>query len=482
MRADDTSLAPPVLLLVDDEPSVRAVLTRFADRHGFETIACATGREALEILETRRLDVALVDVRLPDVGGLEVLKAIRGSAAECQVILMTGATDVESSVEAIRLGAMAYLSKPINFDRLSQLFSQACEIASARAGAGPEAEAPAFHGLIGDSAAMARVFTSIRRLAPYARVALVTGDTGTGKELVARALHAAGPRARQRLVTINCSAVVETLFESELFGHAKGAFTGASADKAGLFEQAHRGTLFLDEIGELPLAMQAKLLRVLESGELLRVGAVQPRIVDVHIIAATNRDLRAEVAAGRFRQDPLFRINMIEIPLPALRARPDDIPVLARTFLARSSTRMRKHFTGFTPHADAALKGAPWPGNVRELRNVVERACMVADGERIGVVDLALEALTPERRRAMPGLLLPAIAMVARPTLAVVERDQLLQALGRSSGNKAEAAEALGISRRAFYRRLERHGLDRVIHRRAAMPGIVTELVLAGAA
>lgn len=402
----------PVLLLVDDEPAIRTLITRFSERFCFDIIACADGREGMDAVKTRHIDVALIDVRLPYVGGMEMLKAIRGLAPECQVILMTAAADVATAVEAIHLGAMDFLSKPIKFDRLAELFTEVCELATARALDSTESNLAVFHGMIGGGAEMKRVFTAIRRLAPYARIALITGETGTGKELAARALHAAGPRAAQRLVTINCSAVVETLFESELFGHMKGAFTGAGADKAGLFEEAHHGTLFLDEIGELPLAMQSKLLRVLESGELLRVGALKPRMVDVHVIAVTSRDLRAEVAAGRFRQDLLFRINMIEITLPPLRTRPEDILALAHAFLSRFSAQMRKRLTAFTPQAEAALRSAEWLGNVRELRNVIERACIVCDGESIDVGDLSLGApacaeppgtCAGQRRRQPPG-------------------------------------------------------------------------------
>jgi DNA-binding NtrC family response regulator len=479
MKSHETSR--PVLLLVDDEPPIRAVITRFAERYCFDIIACADGREAIEVVKTHHIDVALIDVRLPHVGGMEILTAIRGLVPECQVILMTGSSDIASAIEAIRLGAMDYLSKPINFDRLSELFTEVCEIAIARATASPAAEVPVFHGMIGASTEMTDVVTAIRRLAPYARMALITGETGTGKELAARALHAVGPRAAERLVTINCSALVETLFESELFGHVKGAFTGASADKPGLFEEAHRGTLFLDEIGELPLAMQSKLLRVLEGGELLRVGALTPRLVDVHVIAATSRNLRAEVAAGRFRQDLLFRINMIEIPLPPLRARRDDILPLARAFLARFSVQVRKNLKDFAPRAEAALRGAQWPGNVRQLRNVVERACIVADGEVIDLVDLTLatSAKSPAAASGVSGGV--GAAPVVRRTLAGIEREQMVQALADSAGNKAKAADALGISRRAFYRRLERHGLAEAIHRRSATAEVLAPLRLLSA-
>jgi two-component system response regulator HydG len=455
-----------VLLLVDDEAAVRAVISRFAERHGFEIVACADGREALDVLRTRVPDLALVDVRMPHVGGLDVLKVVRETAPHCQVILMSGFADVDTAVQAIRLGAMDYLRKPLDFDRLSQLFGEVTDALAAAVESRSSTQVPAFQGLIGGSPAMRQVVTSIRRLAPYARTALITGETGTGKELAARAFHAAGRRSRQRFVVVNCSAVVESLFESEVFGHVKGAFTGAVADKAGLFEQAHRGTLFLDEIGELPLAMQAKLLRVLESGELLRVGALQPRHVDVHVIAATNRDLASEVAAGRFRQDLLFRLNMIEIEMPPLRARREDIVDLARAFLAVYAGRTKKAFTGFTPDAEAMLRGAAWPGNVRQLRNAVERASMVADGPLVTRGDLHIGPQTLAVRVSSTRREPEDVAGEPSDTLDAIEREHLARVLAEHGGNKLKAAAALGVSRRALYRLIEKHGFGETIQRR----------------
>jgi DNA-binding NtrC family response regulator len=469
----------PRLLLVDDEPAVRRIVERFAQRHGFNTVSCADGREALDVIRGGGVALALVDVRLPHVGGLEVLKTLRQAVPDCKVVLMSGATDVDTAAQATQLGAIDYLAKPLDFTRLGALFAEVREAESVPRADDAPSGTPHFHGLIGSSVELASVCASIRRLAPFARTALVTGETGTGKELAARALHAAGARARGRFITINCSAVVESLFESELFGHVKGAFTGAIADKAGLFEQAHQGTLFLDEIGELSLAVQAKLLRVLEGGELLRVGALQPKTVDVHLVAATNRDLRAEVVAGRFRQDLLFRLNMIEIAMPPLRNHRDDVPILAHSFLERFATRMRKSIKGFTPEAEARLRRSDWPGNVRELRNVIERACIVAEGSLIGVADLPL----PEPTLAARGTDLAAgwshdgIAQPVRGTLTVIERNQLVAVLNESAGNKAKAAATLGLSRRTFYRRLEKHGLAAAIQRRADLAERTTQLL-----
>jgi two-component system response regulator HydG len=309
----------------------------------------------------------------------------------------------------------------------------------------------------------------IRRLAPHIRTGLITGETGTGKELVARALHKTGPRRERRFVTVNCSAVVEALFESELFGHVRGAFTGATENKPGLFELADGGTLFLDEIGELPLNVQAKLLRVLELGEVHRVGSLDPRRVNVHVIAATNRDLRTEVAAGRFRSDLYYRLNVVEIKLSPLRERREDIPYLTAAFVRETSERLQKPLLGLTPGAERLLGAAPWEGNVRELRNVIERACILSDGDFITERELAV---------SMPVLQLPsngpeAAQQASRDAdlLVTVEREHIQRALVRANGNKKAAARMLGLSRRALYRRLERLDLaDTIMRRKESQP------------
>ncbi len=327
--------------------------------------------------------------------------------------------------------------------------------------------------MIGPGVVMQEIFSLIRRLAPHVRTALITGETGTGKELVARALHRTGPRRDRRFVAVNCSAVVETLFESELFGHMRGAFTGATDTKPGLFELADGGTLFLDEIGELPLGMQAKLLRVLETGEVQRVGSLEARQVDVHVFASTNRDLRGEVGAARFRSDLYHRLNVVELRLPPLRQRREDIPYLVAAFVRDSSARLRKPLTGVTPGAERTLAAAPWDGNVRELRNVVERACILAESDLITERDLVglsmapiggLHAAPDETAAATPlGVAMPG---EDASLLAHIERDHILRTLNRAGGNKKAAARLLGLSRRALYRRLERHQLGSTISRR----------------
>ncbi|HMC78089.1 MAG TPA: sigma-54 dependent transcriptional regulator [Vicinamibacterales bacterium] len=464
----------PLLVVIDDEQGILDVVCRFAQRAGYEALACASGREAIAQLQTRRADLVMVDLRMPDLGGLDVLRAIREIDPRCQAVLMTGYASVETAVEAIKLGATDYLSKPLDFARLEQLLAGVRDDLERRRNLlsieGDVARRLEFCGMIGRGPAMQELFGMIRRLAPHVRTALVTGETGTGKELVARALHNLGPRRDRRFVTVNCSAVVETLFESELFGHIRGAFTGATENKQGLFELADNGTLFLDEIGELPAGVQAKLLRVLELGEVHRVGSLEPRKVNVHVVAATNRDLRAEVAAGRFRSDLFYRLNIVEVQLPPLRDRREDIPYLTAAFVRDTSERLQKPLAGLTPGAERVLGMAVWEGNVRELRNVIERACIMADGDFITERELAVSmpmASYLPGAAASPAQAAAALVESATDDLLVtVEREHIQRALVRSNGNKKAAARMLGLSRRALYRRLERLDLGDTIMRR----------------
>jgi DNA-binding NtrC family response regulator len=470
----------PVLVVVDDEQGILDVVGRFARRAGFEVVACSGGREGIAQIQAQRADLVMVDLRMPDVGGLDVLRAIRDTHPQCQAVLMTGYASVDTAVEAIKLGAMDYLSKPIDFGRLEQLLSGVREEIERRRSLlsieGDLARRLEFCGMIGRGAVMQELFGMIRRLAPHVRTALITGETGTGKELVARALHKTGPRRERRFVTVNCSAVVETLFESELFGHVRGAFTGATDNKPGLFELADGGTLFLDEIGELPQTVQAKLLRVLELGEVHRVGSLDPRKVSVHVIAATNRDLRAEVAAGRFRSDLYYRLNIVEVKLPPLRDRREDIPYLTAAFVRETSERLQKPLLGLTPGAERLLTAAAWDGNVRELRNVIERACILADGDFITERELAISM--PSQTEPKPAAVSAAAAGAApgaadADLLVNVEREHIQRALARAGGNKKAAAKMLGLSRRALYRRLERLDLSGTIARRRETPELV---------
>ena len=458
----------PLVMIVDDEQNILEVVSRFAERAGYQTITCANGHDAIAQLRVRRADLILLDLRMPDVGGLDMLRAIREIDQRCQIVLMTGYASLETAVEAIKLGASDYLSKPLDFARLQALLTALRDELDRRRSLltieSDVARRLEYCGMIGRGPAMQELFDMIRRLAPHVRTALIAGETGTGKELVARALHRLGPRRDRRFVTINCSAVVETLFESELFGHVRGAFTGATEHKPGLFELADGGTLFLDEIGELPAAVQAKLLRVLELGEVHRVGSLEPRRVSVHVIAATNRDLRAEVAAGRFRSDLYYRLNIVEVKLPPLRDRREDLPYLTAAFVRETSERMQKPFVGLTAGAERLLAGARWDGNVRELRNVIERACILADGDLI--TERELQLCMPPLETPLEA---PAAVAAGGPSddlLVTVEREHIQRALVRTRGNKKAAARMLGLSRRALYRRLERLDLSDTIMRR----------------
>jgi DNA-binding NtrC family response regulator len=453
------------LLVVDDDEGVAGVVERFATRQGFDVVYRSSGDSALASLSELQPDVALIDLRMPGIGGIDVLRSIRAEDPRCQAILMTGNATLDTAIEAVKLGALDYLTKPFDSGRLQGLLTTVRESIRRRERL-LEADADiarqfAFYGMIGRSPAMQELFDSIRRLAPHVRTVLVAGETGTGKELVAKALHQLGPRQHRRFITVNCSAVVETLFESELFGHVRGAFTGATEHKVGLFEHADGGTLFLDEAGELPLSLQAKLLQAVEYGEVQRVGSLESRKVDVRVVAATNRDLRAEAAAGRFRSDLFYRLSIIEIHLPPLQERRADIPYLTARFVEDCAERLQRTMTGVTQAAERLLQREAWPGNVRELKNVVERACILTENKILSERDL-LNALASVRP-AGPAPAIPAplaagtTETAADPNaLATAQRLHIERVLRRVGGNKSAAARLLGVSRRSLYRWLQR--------------------------
>ncbi len=455
---------PLRLLVVDDDPGVLGIVERFTRQLGMEVVFRTSGREALTCLAEVQPDVALIDLQMPGVGGIDVLRAIRAADPRCQAILMTGNASVDTAIEAVKAGALDYLTKPFDIARLQGLLVSVREGIRRRerllAVDADVARQFEFHGMIGRSPAMQELFDSIRRLAPHVRTVLIDGETGTGKELVAKALHQLGPRQSKRFITVNCSAVVETLFESEVFGHVRGAFTGATETKVGLFEHADGGTLFLDEAGELPLPLQAKLLRAVELGEVQRVGSLESRKVDVHVIAATNRDLRVESAAGRFRADLFYRLSIIEIHLAPLRERPDDIPYLTARFVRECADRLKRPITGVTPAAERLLQHEPWRGNVRELRNAIERACIVSDNKILSERDL---------HNALASTHSAAPAFVAPPTLdpppdpnafSTAQRAHIERVLLQVAGNKSAAAKLLGLSRRSLYRWIDRLDLS----------------------
>ena len=460
----------PTLLVVDDDLSVLSMLDALATDMGFTVVRQSTGRGALDSLPLTRPDGALVDVALPDIDGFTLLREIKAADPQSQVILMTGAGSIGSAVEAIKAGALDYIAKPFDLERLRELLITVKKSLERRetllridADVARQFE---FYGLIGRSPGMQELFDSVRRFAPYARTVLVTGETGTGKELVAKALHRLGPRKDRRLITVNCSAVVETLFESELFGHVRGSFTGATDTKVGLFEHADSGTIFLDEIGELPLTLQAKMLRAVENGEVQRVGSLETRKADVFAVAATNRDLRAWSAQGKFRSDLYFRLSTIELHIPPLRDRREDIPYLTASFIREFATRLNRPIKGITAHAERMLQQSAWTGNVRELRNVIERACILTDSRIISEREMTVAmstvpALGPDASPDPQGAPAPFPAGSPESTLmSTAQREQILRVLKQVDGNKAAAAKQLGMSRRSLYRWIDRLQID----------------------
>ena len=454
------STAPPKsrLLVADDDRDVLEALRLLLKSEGYEVEVVTSPAGVATAAAARDFDALLMDMNYTrdttgGTEGLDLLTRLRQIDATLPVVVMTAWGSIEGAVEALRLGARDYIEKPFNNTRLLHVLSTQVELGRAlRRSQHLESENLALRRdgtpqLLAESAAMQPILRLMERIGPSDANALVTGEHGTGKEVVAAWLHAASPRAARPMVTVNLGGLSEGVFESELFGHTKGAFTDAKTDRVGRFELADGGTLFLDEIANLSMAQQAKLLRVLQEGEFERVGSSRSRRVDVRIIAATNADVRAEVAAGRFREDLFFRLNTVEIHLPPLRERRDDIPLLAGHFLKQFAARYRRPVTGFSPDGMRALLAYSWPGNVRELAHAVERATLLAEGAAVTAADLSFRAVTD----AAPKL--------DEMSLEEVERALITKALARHDGNVSLAAQALGLSRSALYRRLQRHGL-----------------------
>src|SRR5437762_4740084 len=448
---------PPRLLIADDQPDVLQALKLLLKGEGFDVEAASSPRAVLSALEARDFDALLVDMNYTrdttsGAEGLDLLSRIQAIEGPPPVVVMTAWASIDGAVEAMRRGARDYVEKPWDNRRLLTTLRTQVELGRAlRKSHRLELENRSLRReglpeLIAESPVMQPVLHLMERVGPSDANVLILGEHGTGKEVVARWLHASSGRAERPLIAVNLGGIPEGLFESELFGHVRGAFTDAKTDRVGRFELADGGTLFLDEIANLPLPQQAKLLRVLETGEFERVGSSKTQRVSVRVISATNADVHAEAAAGKFRQDLLFRLNTVEVRLPPLRERPEDVPLLASHFGRRHAARYRKRITGFAVDAMQALRAHPWPGNVRELDHAVERGVLLAEGDVIRARDLALGA--------------PADGAEAleQMSLEEVERVLVQKALTRAGGNVSEAAKALGLSRSALYRRLKQHG------------------------
>jgi len=453
----------PTILVVDDKPNMTAMLAKVLGK--LAHVVTARGvRSALEILEKEPITVALCDLRMNDGDGLEVLGAVRARWPGVPFILMTAYASVPTAVQAMREGAYDYVTKPFETEALRALVERALARAAVLQGPHLPREEDGFGPMIGRSPAMLGVYRLIERIAPTDATTLILGETGTGKELVARAIHERSPRAPSRLVAVNCAAIPRSLIESELFGHVRGSFTGATSDRPGLFEEAHGSTLLLDEIGELRPTIQAKLTRVLEERSVRRIGEARERKVDVRIIAATHRDLRAMVKAGSFRQDLWFRLNVCALELPPLRDRPGDIPLLAQRFLAERAPHAQSSATRFSQAALDALIAYRWPGNVRELRSAVERAAILETTPEItlGSLPIEIQGTSTHRDRSASddelGRLTYREAVDA--SRAETNRRYLEAVLRKFRGDVSLAAEHASIERESFYRLLRRAGLS----------------------
>ena len=466
----DMTQTPSRILVVDDERSMREFLAIMLTRDGHEVVAAENGAQALAALRQRPFDLLISDIRMPDCSGIDVLREAKGLQPDLPGILMTAFSSTQTAIEALRTGAIDYVSKPFDVDEMKRVVAHAVERRKLDTH-GPVASDDAEDGrpragdsMIGRGPSMQRVFGLIEAIAGTASTVLITGESGTGKEMAARAIHRLSPRAERPFVALNCGALTETLLESELFGHEKGAFTGALQTKRGLVEQADKGTIFLDELGEMSPLMQVKLLRVLQERRFRRVGGHEELAADIRIVAATNRDLAKMVAEGTFREDLYYRVNVIPVALPALRQRREDIPVLARHFVQRFARDMRRPGGDVSPEALDALVRHSWPGNIRELENVLERAVALETSSAVTLASLPdhlLGVAPPVASAAGDVMAADALPSVASPMLPDhgfdlerhvqdIEREYLAEALRRTDGVKMRAADLLGMSFRSF--------------------------------
>ena len=441
--------------IVDDEAVVCKRLSHALFKEGYEVEAFMSARSFLEAMIDRPFDVVFSDMRLPDMDGLELLPKIKALRPETEVIIVTGYGSIQTAIEAMREGAFHYVTKPVNFTEIRAIAKRAQEKIGMRMENARLREAllgsSGLSSIVGNSPAIQDLFALVRKVAPVDCNVLIQGESGTGKALVALALHHLSPRKNQPFVTFNCGGFTEELISSELFGYEKGAFTGASASKVGLLEAASGGTVFLDEVGEMPLSMQVRLLHVLQERRILRVGGTKPVDLDIRVIAATNRDLKAEVEKGAFREDLFFRLNVVSTTLPRLADRREDIPLLVRHFIDKYALAFRKSVHGIDEQALGALTGYSFPGNVRELENIIERAVALTDGQTIGLLDL------PEDIRNLEFDTLEGDGL---PTLAEVERRYVIRILEKTGYNKRLAAQVLGVPRTTLWRKLKEYGVE----------------------
>jgi two-component system response regulator HydG len=450
------------ILIVDDDPGHLATLKTITRSWGYVVDTADDGEQAVERVTADPFDLVLLDIRMVRMGGIEALAKIKAYNPSIPVIIMTAYSSVESAIDALKAGAYDYLIKPLDFEVLKLTLERACEHAGLKA----ENELlkrqlhadPDTPTIIGKSEAMKALLEMLTMVAPSDATVLIAGESGTGKELIARSLHVNSPRKDHPMVVVNCAAITETLLESELFGYEKGAFTGAHKRREGRFKQADRGTIFLDEIAETSPNMQAKLLRVLQEKEIQRVGSEEIIQVDVRIVAATNRDLEAEVANGRFREDLFYRLNVMPLTVPPLRERLDDIPLLADYFLKRYAKKNRKSVRGFTPLAMEMLLKYEWPGNVRELENAVERAVILLTGEHVTEKQLPLNIVKQYGGSDGSTPSSPPPADGTR-SLEEVEKEAILATLKATGGNKSECARRLGITRKTLHNKLKSFGI-----------------------
>lgn len=456
------------ILVVDDEVGMLTLLRNYLTREGYDVTTAPSAEIALHLLEEHDVAAVLTDLRMPGMDGMGLVREIHTTRPDTQILLMTAFGSIDTAVEAIKAGAYHFITKPVKLPELGALVRKAFTERALRLENRQLRQAVeeryTFGQLLGKSAVMQRLFTLLERLAGIGSTVLIQGESGTGKELVARALHYNGPRRRHPFVPVNCAAMPEGLFESELFGHTRGAFTGAQIARRGLFLEASRGTIFLDEIGEMPLGMQAKLLRVLEQRQIRPVGSDREVEVDVRVVAATNQDLDMGVQQGKFREDLYYRLNVMPVRVPPLRERRDDIPFLAETFLQRHIAANHLEPRRFTRQALRALEHYDWPGNVRELSHVIERAVTLSSGEGIDVEDLGLEGELHLSSGTSPGRTLPPMHNAGVLTEATLNLDAITQsvlgtALQKTYGHKGQAAALLGIHPRTLTRMMRRYGM-----------------------